>query len=362
MQQINYIALAVPLFFAGLGLEIWLARRRNVRVYRLNDAINDMSTGIAQQLALLFLQAPLLAVYARVYDHRLAAPATTWSWLIAFVGVEFLYYWWHRLSHEVNLLWAAHVVHHQSEDYNLAVALRQAVLTTVTSLPFYLPLALVGVPPLIYAAMLSFSTLYQFWIHTQLIKKLPRPIEWLLNTPSHHRVHHASNPQYLDKNHGGILIVWDRLFGTYAEEVETPRYGLTVPLASFDPLWAQIHYFVETDRLARTTGRWWDRVLVWLRSPAWRPASASKPAPAAEIYNPVVNRPRLALGVFVGALVVAFVTLLVAPWLPALAMAAVGLAVLAALQYVGWLVDGKTSPQMLAFRHGVPRRAGPPTA
>ena len=170
----NYIALAIPFFFVLIGAELLWARVRGARVYRFNDAITDISCGVTSQVTAIFWGLLQLAIYAWIYDHHALIRFTAaWpAWLIAFAGVDLLYYWWHRLSHEVNFLWAAHIVHHQSEDYNLAVALRQAVLTTWTSLPFYAPLALFGVPPLVWAAMVAFSTLYQFWIHTQLVGKL----------------------------------------------------------------------------------------------------------------------------------------------------------------------------------------------
>jgi alkylglycerol monooxygenase len=195
------------------------------------------------------------------------------TWLLAIVGVDFLYYWWHRLSHEVNVLWAAHVVHHTSEDFNLAVALRQAVVTHFTAIPFYLPLALLGVPAWVYVTVNSFNTLYQFWIHTELIGKLG-PLEWVLNTPSHHRVHHAINAHYLDKNYAGSLIVWDRMFGTFIEENEEPVYGTTRPLRSYDPLWTQFHYWFELASESLHAPLSADRWRVWLASPAWHPRTA----------------------------------------------------------------------------------------
>jgi len=256
----NYIALAVPFFFLLIAVEFVATRRRGR--YRFADAVTDLSCGVGQRITLLFYEALLLVAYTFVYRHaRLfdleARPAT--AWLVAMIGVDFIYYWWHRASHRVNVMWAAHIVHHQSEDYNLAVALRQGALTPVTALPFSLPLALLGVPPLVYVIADAINTLYQFWIHTESVRSLG-PLEAVLNTPSHHRVHHGRNPQYLDKNYGAILIVWDRLFGTFAPEREPVVYGITKPLRSFNPLWAQIHHFVELAGAARAAGTvsgWW---------------------------------------------------------------------------------------------------------
>lgn len=243
------IAIAIPVFFVLIALEIAWARRRRVRVHRFADAVTDLGCGVASQIALLAWGGAQLAVYAFVHAHaRVFALTGPVAWLVAFVGVDALYYAWHRASHEVNLLWAAHAVHHQSEDYNLAVALRQAVLTSWTAVPFYLPLAVVGVPPAVFATVYALSTLYQFWIHTQLVRRGPRLVGAVLNMPAHHRVHHAVNRRYLDKNYGATLIVWDRLFGTFEDEHETPIYGVTKPLHSFDPLYAQIAPVVDLAR------------------------------------------------------------------------------------------------------------------
>jgi alkylglycerol monooxygenase len=264
----NYIALAVPFFFLLIGVELWVAARRGVRPYRFADAIADLGCGITQRIVLLFCEGLLLLAYVAVYRHRLVdlGRHLAVAWAVAFVAVDFLYYWWHRASHRSNFLWAAHVVHHQSEDYNLAVALRQSVLTPWTALPFALPLALVGIPPLVYGACAALNTLYQFWIHTQLVGRLG-PLEGVLNTPSHHRVHHARNPRYLDRNYAAVFIVWDRLFGTFVPETEPPRYGITKPLRSFNALWAQVQPIVALASLSRAAPRWRERLAVWLAPP-----------------------------------------------------------------------------------------------
>ena len=265
----NPIALAIPFFFLLMGVELWVARRRGKRLYRFTDSLTDLACGMTQQIAVVFFIAVLAAGYIWLYQHRVYsfAEGSPWPWLIAFVLVDFTYYWWHRWSHEVNVLWAVHVVHHQSEDYNLSVALRQAVLSPWTIWPLHLPLALLGIPPVTFLIVDSFSTLYQFWIHTELIGKLGW-FEKIFNTPAQHRVHHAVNPQYLDKNYAATLSVWDRFFGTFEEEVEEPVYGLVKPLASFDPLWAQVHHFSEMwQRTSQYQGL--DKLRVWLKGPEW---------------------------------------------------------------------------------------------
>ncbi len=290
----NLIALAIPLFFVGIALELAVAKKRGVRAYRLGDAIADMGCGVTQQLVSNLLGGWVtLAAYAWVFEHRLFDVPTTWlPWVAALFGVELAYYWWHRLSHEVNLLWAAHVVHHHSEDYNLAVALRQSVTTWATSLPFWMPLALLGIPVFPFAVLLGLTTLYQFWIHTELIGPLGVLEKWL-NTPALHRVHHAINPRYLDKNHGATFSIFDRLFGTWEPETEPCVYGTTAPLRSFNPLWAQVERYVELVRLARRAPTVFDALKVFVASPGWRPewmGEAEKRDPAVK-YDVSAPRP-----------------------------------------------------------------------
>lgn len=274
----HLIAWSIPGFIVFIVLEAWVARRRGLHVYRLPIALSDMGCGITSQLFNLLTFGVGVVAYAAIYALRGwdLDPSSPWTWLLGMLGVDFLYYWWHRASHEVNLLWAAHVVHHQSEDYNLAVALRQAFLTNITVIPFYLPLALLGVPPLVVAAARGIDSLYQFWIHTELIGRLG-PLERVLNTPSHHRVHHAINPQYLDRNYAGILITWDRLFGTFEPERERPVYGITKPLRSLNPLWANFHYYFDIAAVAATATRWQDRLRAPFAHPGWRPGDTHEP-------------------------------------------------------------------------------------
>jgi sterol desaturase/sphingolipid hydroxylase (fatty acid hydroxylase superfamily) len=243
----------------------------------------NLSCGIGQQVLGLFLNLGTVAAYGYVYDHwRLfSLPTTWWMWVLLFLGVDFSYYWFHRLSHEINFLWAAHVVHHQSEDYNLSVALRQSWFQQFFSWLFYIPLAWLGFHPFHLLTVAAFNTLYQFWIHTELIGRLG-PLEWLFNTPSHHRVHHGSNPEYIDRNHGGTLIIWDRLFGTFEPEKTPVVYGITAPLRSFNPFTANIQYWQYLIQLSRDARNLKDKLLAWLAMPGWRPAylgGREKPRP-----------------------------------------------------------------------------------
>ena len=270
MEGLNLIALAIPVFFALIGVEILVAGFQKRSLYRWNDALNDLSCGILQQVLGVFTKAIVYGVYTVLYfevGYLFEIPADSLAGgALCFLGVDFLYYWFHRISHESNLPWGAHVVHHQSEEFNLAVALRQGALQPLFSWVFYLPLALLGFHPLVFLACSSLNTLYQFWIHTRTIGKLG-PFEWVFNTPSHHRVHHGCDPKYIDRNYAGTLIVWDRLFGTFQEEEEEPTYGITKPLASWNPLWANVHVYADLVRAGRRAPSWREALRIWLAPP-----------------------------------------------------------------------------------------------
>lgn len=273
------IAAAIPFFFALIGLERWLTRRRADPYYRLHDSLADLSCGIGQQVVQIFVLALITGSYVLVWDRwRLMTVSETSvaGWIALLVLVDVAFYWFHRASHRVNFLWAIHAVHHQSEEYNLSVALRQAWLEPLAIAAFHLPIALCGFPPAMFLAAYTINTLYQFWVHTRGIGKLG-PVELALNTPSHHRVHHAINPAYIDKNYSGMFIVWDRLFGTFTAETEEPVYGTVKPLHSFNPAWAQVAYWLEIARLAARAPRLVDKLRAWIAPPEWRPPELGGP-------------------------------------------------------------------------------------
>ncbi|TKC10078.1 sterol desaturase family protein [Pedobacter polaris] len=273
-MKVDYIALSVPIFFILIGIELAYSFYKKLGYYRLNDSISNLSQGIGSQITGLFMKTALFFGYKYVFEHwRLFdLPKTVWIWVILFIGVDFFYYWFHRMSHQINALWAAHIVHHQSEEYNLTVALRQSWFQSWFSWVFYLPLAWFGFDPLMFVTLSAFNTLYQFWIHTRAIKSMGF-LEHILNTPSHHRVHHGSNPKYIDKNHAGSLIIWDKMFGTFQKEEEEVYYGITTPLASWNPVWANVHYWSELWNTARKTDSIGDKFRVFIKPPGWFPAS-----------------------------------------------------------------------------------------
>ena len=269
---------AIPVFILLLVIErlsYRFAPDEDQRGYQLKDSVTSLSMG----LGFLVIEVPWkvvsLAAYVAVYELtplRLS-PHDWWTWVVLFLADDFVYYWYHRAHHEVRLLWASHVVHHSSQRYNLSTALRQT-WTPFTVIPFYVPLAAIGIPPWMIFLEQSVSLIYQFWIHTERIGKLPRWFEFVWNTPSHHRVHHGSNPAYLDRNYGGILIIWDRLFGSFEPEGERVRYGLTKNLSTYNPLRVAFHEYaaIWADMVAATRLR--DRLAHLTRGPGWRPASA----------------------------------------------------------------------------------------
>jgi alkylglycerol monooxygenase len=271
-METNYIALSVPVFFILIAFELVYSGYKQLRLYRLSDAITNISCGIGQQLTGIIFKTAMFYSYFWLYENiRLASIPVTWYWwIILFIGVDFCYYWFHRLSHEINAIWATHVVHHQSEEYNLTVALRQSWFQGFFSSLFYLPLAIIGFDPLTTVTVIAFNTLYQFWIHTELIKTMGW-FEWIFNTPSHHRVHHGTNPEYIDKNHAGTLIIWDRIFGTFQKEEAKVVYGITTPLKSWNPLWANLHYWRDLFIISQQANKFHDKIKVFFATPGWVP-------------------------------------------------------------------------------------------
>lgn len=278
----NYIALAIPAFFLLIGVELLIDKIKKTNYYRFNDAITNLSCGVGSQVMGVFLKAFIYIGYYFLYNNykffELPGIGTGHEFgevlitgFVLFLGIDFFYYWFHRLAHEINVLWGSHVVHHQSEEYNLTVALRQGWVQGAFSWMFYLPLAVVGFQPEMFILINAFQTLYQFWIHTKSIKKLPRWFEFVFNTPSHHRVHHGVNPQYIDKNHGGTLIIYDRMFGTFEPEVEEVVYGITQQPKSWNPLWVNIEHWRNMARDFSRVKGFKNKWNILFNLPGWQP-------------------------------------------------------------------------------------------
>lgn len=275
MPEVNPLALALPMFGGAILVEHWLLRRRGRRdAYHFGTAVADIACGASYQALELILRLVALATYWFVYEHASLIrwePGSVWPWVIGVLGVDLGYYVWHRVSHVVNAMWAVHAVHHHSEDYNLAVALRQPLIEPLTWTPFFCVFAVVGVPADVALISFGLNLFYQFWLHTELVDKLPWVFEWVLNTPSHHRVHHGIEPEYLDKNFGGMFVFWDRMFGTFEPERRRPTYGTTTPLRSFNPLWANVEHFVRIGELAARATTCRQKLYAFVAHPTWRP-------------------------------------------------------------------------------------------
>ncbi|WP_291911158.1 sterol desaturase family protein [Chitinophaga sp. CB10] len=241
------IIYAIPGFVLLILAEIIITTIDNRHRYEAKDAASSIAMGLGNVITGLFTKTVILGAYLLVYDHLrlLTLGFAWWVWVLCFFADDFSYYWFHRISHSVRFFWASHVIHHSSERYNLATALRQTWTGNFTgTFLFWIWMPLAGFHPVMVMTMQAISLIYQFWIHTEVIHKLPRPVEYIFNTPSHHRVHHGSDLDYLDRNHGGILIIWDRLFGTFTPERERPTYGLTSNIHTYNPLRIATHEWV----------------------------------------------------------------------------------------------------------------------
>ena len=242
----DLILIAIPFFFLLIFIEWVYGLLRGNNTYRLNDSINSISMGSLsrlQSLVILGFSGSIYEIVVARYQLAQLADDALWVWISCFILYDFAYYWKHRFGHEVALFWGSHVAHHQSEDYNLSTALRQTSVDFY-GFAFYLPLFFLGFPAEILFTVVSLNLIYQFWVHTEHVPKLG-PIEWLFVTPSNHRVHHARNKIYVDRNYGGVFILWDRIFGSFQEEIaeEPAVFGLRKPLNSWNPIWANVHVY-----------------------------------------------------------------------------------------------------------------------
>jgi len=268
----DLIQYAVPGFVLLVALEAAADAVMRRDLYEIKDTAASLTMGVGNLLVNLLAKALQFSIFSAL--HRFAifhSGYQWWAWALIFFADDFTYYWFHRVSHESRLFWASHVVHHSSQRYNLSTALRQTWTGSFMGFVFWLWLPVVGFPPAMIMTIGALSLLYQFWIHTELIRTLG-PFERILNTPSHHRVHHGSNPKYIDRNHGGTLIVWDKFFGTYEPEdpADAPRFGLTTNLNTFNPVRIAFHEWVDMVRDVWNAPGWRNKLRHAFGNPAWR--------------------------------------------------------------------------------------------
>jgi sterol desaturase/sphingolipid hydroxylase (fatty acid hydroxylase superfamily) len=275
-RRLNLSEIFLLISLALIAIEAALAQGALVRAkYRLRDTLASLAMQAGNIVMNLGMAGIVFAGLTAAYQHRLfdLSPSSPWAWAAIFVLDDFTYYWFHRISHECRFWWAAHVNHHSSQEYNLSTALRQSWTSVIvgTWAP-WIPLALLGFPPVMILAEQGFNLAYQFWIHTESVKRMPRWFEYLFNTPSHHRVHHASNPRYLDRNYAGVLMVWDRMFGTFAAErdEEPPRYGIVKNIETFNPIRIAFHEWIGIVRDVLAARSLREAAGVVFGPPGWR--------------------------------------------------------------------------------------------
>lgn len=268
----KYVNQLLPFFVVMMVTEIVVLRLQGKKEVRPPDAMSSLVAGLFSLLPLVIFRNIEVSAYMWVYEHWSIASLpwdSGFTWFFAFLGVDMGYYWVHRFAHEVNFMWASHQVHHSSEDYNLTTALRQSLLQRYSSWVFYLPMAFF-VPPSVFMVHIQFNLLYQFWIHTEVVSNIG-PLEYILNTPSHHRVHHGRNRYCIDKNYAGVLIIWDRMFGTFESEGEEVVYGLVHPLKSWDTLYIQFCHWRYILQKAYSIEGIGNKISVFVKGPGWDP-------------------------------------------------------------------------------------------
>lgn len=275
----DLVQLAIPAFLLLMIIEAAAGTVIEREIYEVKDAAASVTMGLGNLAADLLAKVVQFSILT--YLHRFAIfhiGFQWWAWVLLFFGDEFSYYWFHRVSHECRLFWASHVVHHSSERYNLSTALRQTWTGSFMSFVFWLWLPIVGFAPVMIMAMKAISLLYQFWIHTELVRSLG-PLEAVFNTPSHHRVHHGSNPRYIDRNHGGTLIIWDKLFGTFEPEnpADPVRFGLTKNIETYNPVRIAFHEWVDLFRDAWRAPGWGNKLRYVFGNPGWRHEEIAEP-------------------------------------------------------------------------------------
>lgn len=268
----NLIHYAIPFFAITVIIEVILTVKVKLDEYEFKDAGTSILMGLGNVTIGLVTKVMILAIFMFIYKYKLLTMSFAWwSWAILLFAEDFCYYWFHRISHESRFFWASHVVHHSSKKYNLSTALRQTWSGSFFTFIFWLPLIIIGFHPVMVMVQMSISLIYQYWIHTEMIDKMPNWFEAIFNTPSHHRVHHATNAQYLDRNHAGIFIIWDRLFNTFEPEIEKPVYGLVKNIETYNPIkiafieWFEMFKDFSTSKISLK-----NRFLYLIKPPGWR--------------------------------------------------------------------------------------------
>tara|TARA_R110001599_G_scaffold13109_1_gene60282 strand:- start:461 stop:1576 length:1116 start_codon:yes stop_codon:yes gene_type:complete len=349
----HYVAFSIPFFLLFITMETLFFMHKNAKKIRFNDSLTNLSCGIITLIFELFTKGGLFILFdfiARKFGLIEWDMNAAFTWIIFFFIYDFFYYWAHRFSHSINFLWSGHLPHHQSEEYNFSVALRQGAFQDTLNFPVFIPMALLGCPIEVFATVLLLNKFFQFWIHTQAIGRVPY-IEGILNTPAAHRVHHAVNPNYIDKNYGGVIMYWDKLFGTWAAERDDEPciFGVRKPYRSWDPLFAHIDWWGKLWKDAVNTQKWSDKVKLWFMPTGWRPVDVTQNDPwdAYDIDRYQKYDPKVDIWRKIAALVIFCLTLPMISYLlyeqfnlSLLEKGGMSLVILACLYFCGYLLNG----------------------
>jgi alkylglycerol monooxygenase len=347
-MHLNLLAMAVPFFVGLMLLEYYFSKKRGGGHFHLEEAIANLNVGIAERLSDIFTTGLFYFFFVWLHDHLalFSIKPNAVTWVLLFLFTDLMWYWYHRFGHVVNLFWSVHVVHHQSDDFNFTVSARITVLQATARCLFWAVLPIIGFPAEMITVLLLIHGTYPFFTHTQLVGKLGW-LEYIFVTPSHHRVHHSSNEAYLDKNYGDVLIIWDKLFGTFAKETETPVYGLTKPLNSHSFLWQHFHFILEIMVAFRRTRGWRNKWLTVfgrpdLIDPRIRTSLERKFSKRNNAIRATQKLQQYIKGQTVLNLFLLFLVILFEHYLPASQMAVAALFILLSVITVGAMLEQRT--------------------
>ena len=294
MQEINVYAYITPIALLFIALEIFFCWYYKKDYITFSEAVANFGTQLGNQATNVLVMVGVFYAYGYLWENFriFTIPINWWSSIVLLLSVDFVFYWIHRWGHEINIMWAAHSPHHSAEEMNFFVALRASVTQRLASFMFFWVLTIVGFHPVHLYTLVGIHLFIAFLHHTELIPKLWRPIEFLFTTPSHHRVHHGVNPQYLDKNFGEFLIIWDRIFGTFEEEQEKIAYGILDHPKTWNPIYINFHFYIVLWKYAVAAPFWWDKIRIWFMPAGWIPRGLEKPEkPIITTENQVKFRP-----------------------------------------------------------------------
>lgn len=342
----NFVVYAIPVFILMIAIEWIWDKRQGKGYYRLNDTVNSLSMGIlstTSRLVFIDISGRVFSLVQQYFSISTWTDVSWWMYVFAFIFYDFCYYWFHRISHEKRIFWASHVAHHQSEEYNLSTALRQTSSSFWLAWVFYVPCFILGMPTEVFVSVASANLIYQFWVHTRYVPELGW-YEKIFVSPSNHRVHHARNPEYIDKNYGGVFIVFDRIFGTYLPERKdlAVDFGITRGLNSWNPIWANLHVYAGMIKDSFATPLWRNKLRVWFGATGFvAPGIVKAPVQGGNLYNPLLSVAQKAYVIVQFLLAFVLSTAMLYTPLSFDSLLILFTYLLLSLVSIGWIMDGK---------------------